>query len=103
MNEEYDNAPPPSRQEYLEARAAGLPNGDQLVDYIVNHTAVGGFLQALISNDLRETFGKADIINQKLVYDYLYFMYNYAPSACWGRPEAYGAWVAEEKQEADAE
>ena len=80
----------------------GLPNGDQLVAYIEDGCPVGGFLKALISNDLRGTYDAADIHNTQAVRDYVLFLYNHAPSACWGSPERYDAWLKFKQEERDA-
>lgn len=62
--------------------------------YIVEHCPVGDFLQAVLKNDLREAFMRADDVNFRAVGNYVRFLYNYAPSPCWGSPAAYEAWIA---------
>lgn len=52
----------------------------------------GHFLQALINNDLMATFTRADEVNQRSMKDWVTFLYNYAPSGCYGRPGAYDEW-----------
>ncbi len=63
--------------------------------YIENGESVGGFLSALLSNDLRETFSRADDTNQRAVLAYVQFLYNYAPSGCWGSRERFDKWQAQ--------
>lgn len=53
--------------------------------YIEYGIEPGDFLSALLSNDLRETFIRADDTNAYIVRDYVKFLYCYAPSECWGR------------------
>lgn len=65
---------------------------DGMLNYIENGYPVGSFLQALLSNNLKETFGCADDVNQRRVFDYVHFLYNYAPAQCWGSPEAVAYW-----------
>lgn len=61
--------------------------------YILNGIPPGSFLTAVISNDLREAFGRADDINAANMHGWVKFFYNYAPSGCWGSPEAYSSWL----------
>jgi len=63
------------------------------IDRYVNEGIIpGGFLSAVICNDLKETFGQADDINFHNVPAYVNYFYNYAPSACWGSKEKMFAW-----------
>ena len=55
----------------------------------------GSFLEAVIKNDLMHAFEKADSTNEHCMRDYVIFLYNYAPSDCFGSKEAYGAWKAQ--------
>lgn len=80
------------------ALAAGLPNAEDLVEYIEDHIPKGGFLRNLLSNNLRETYNAADDFNSYRVRDYVVFLYNHAPSICWGSPEAYEAWTARQPE-----
>jgi hypothetical protein len=63
-----------------------------VLGYIERGEPVGGFLTALLTNDLRRTFERADIINQEAVPVYVRFLYNYAPQGCWGSIERFDAW-----------
>jgi hypothetical protein len=67
---------------------------DGLVAYIINGRPVGDFLTAILSNDLKEACSRADNDNQKLLYDYVFFLYNSAPAQCWGGAERYARWIA---------
>jgi hypothetical protein len=62
--------------------------------YIDKGIPPGDFLTAVISNDLREACGRADDENRYLLWDYMVFFYNEAPSESWGSPEKMKAWVA---------
>jgi len=61
--------------------------------YIEEGCPVGSFLEAVISNDLREAFGRADDINQDSMFEIVKFFYSEAPSPCWGSPEKMRAWL----------
>lgn len=54
----------------------------------------GSFLTAVLSNDLMTALGKADDVNRHCLYDYGIYLYNYAPSRCYGSPEKIAAWAA---------
>jgi hypothetical protein len=64
-----------------------------LVQYIVAGRRVGHFLTAVLSNDLKEAAGRADGTNQHLLWEYVFFLYNYAPQECWGSEENYTRWI----------
>ena len=63
-----------------------------LARYICRGIPPGNFLSALLSNDLAETYKRADIVNRKHVSDYVKFLYNHAPAGCWGSEEQYDDW-----------
>jgi hypothetical protein len=62
--------------------------------YIESGVRTGDFLEALLSNDLRGTFERADALNVQCIKHYLVFLYNFAPSKCWGSPDRYKEWIA---------
>ena len=64
-----------------------------LREYLELGTPVGGFLEAVLSNDLREACGRADELNQYRLFDYIFFLHNYAPAGSWGSPKAYNNWL----------
>jgi hypothetical protein len=86
-----------NRQELAKlAIKKGIPEhcADSLAGYITrDYKNVGGFLTALLSNNLKATFAMADDKNIGLVYNYLKFLYNYAPAGCWGSMEKVENWI----------
>jgi len=50
------------------------------------------FLDALLSNDLKETFRTGDHINLAFLNAWLGFLVMKVPAACWGSPEKVKAW-----------
>jgi hypothetical protein len=68
--------------------------------YIDHGIEPGGFLTAVICNDLKEAVGRADAQNVRLLVDYVRFFYNDAPSPCWGSPETMRAWLRRFEPEA---
>jgi hypothetical protein len=61
--------------------------------YILQGVRPGGFMSALLSNDLRRTFERADENNQRAVLDYLKFLYNGAPAQAWGSEAKFEKWI----------
>ncbi len=61
--------------------------------YILEGVAPGGFLQGIITCDLRKVMWHADEQNQKALAAVYSFFYNRAPSRCWGSLEAMQDWV----------
>lgn len=62
--------------------------------YIENGIAPGHFLTAVLCNDLRGAIERGDDTNTAVLPNYIRFLYNYAPSECWGSPEKFKAWIA---------
>ncbi len=60
--------------------------------WINNGIAPGSFLTAVLCNDLKEAFGRADDINGPRVGDYIRFFYSDAPAGCWGSPAKFAEW-----------
>jgi len=55
--------------------------------YIEQGIPQGGFMTALLSNNLKETFARADERNRTYVADYVTFLYWSVPSNIWGSEE----------------
>lgn len=64
-----------------------------LQDYIAKGTPPDGFFKALLENDLRESFGRADIDNRNDLFEIVSWLWNYAPAMCWGNPQKVRDWV----------
>lgn len=79
----------------LQGRAYYIPGRmmDGIDLYVNEGVKPGGFLQAVICNDLKEAFGRADDENFHNIPAYINYFYNDAPAACWGSKEAMKAWV----------
>ena len=54
----------------------------------------GGFLTAVLQNDLVGAAMHADQINRYRLFEYADFLYNEAPRPAWGSVEATKAWAA---------
>jgi hypothetical protein len=62
-------------------------------DYVERHLEVGNFLTAVLCNDLVNAFGYADRENLAAMHDWVLWVWNDIPSACWGSPEKVRAWT----------
>ncbi len=65
---------------------------EPLYGHIEHGCPTGGFLRAVLSNDLKESFGRADEESRIVLFDIVMFLYNNAPAPCWGSPEEVKAW-----------
>lgn len=71
--------------------------------YIEDGVPVGSFLQAVICNDLTESFARADEINIARMFDIVLFFYNEAPLPCWRSKENMVAWTEAHKERREKE
>lgn len=78
---------------------AHLQNG--LIEYIAARCPVGGFLEAVLSNDLRGACRSADNVSRYHLWDLGSFLFNYAPADCWGSPEQVAAWLSDPEPPAE--
>jgi len=67
--------------------------------YLESKIPPGSFLTAVLSNDLREAFSKADEPNREALFDTVRFLYNNAPASAWGSPENVKAWMQGEQSD----
>lgn len=63
-----------------------------LARYLILGILPGGFLRAVLSNDLMEAAVMADDINRPRLFDFVLFLKSYAPKAAYGSPEAMHEW-----------
>jgi hypothetical protein len=74
-----------------------LPNRDNMEPglrrYFERGIQTGDFLHALLSNDLRRTFERADDTNTPLVRDLVRWLYKEAPARAWGSETAVRDWI----------
>lgn len=75
---------------------SGVPRSlhEGLVEYIVARRPMGGFLNAIVQNDLVEACRHADLENHARIYRVVYFLINFATAECWGSPAKVEAWLA---------
>ena len=61
--------------------------------YVKYHIPTGGFLKAVLTNDLMEAIHRADSFNLAALVDIVKYLYNDFPGNCWGSPEKYKEWT----------
>jgi len=85
------------RDSVYEFRGCYIPRRmmEGLRRYIEGHCPVGDFLTAVLENNLSEAVGRADDENASNLAAYIGYLYNEAPSQCWGSPEKVSAWLSE--------
>lgn len=66
---------------------------EALQRYVDHHIPTGGFLEAVITNNLREAVGRADENNMRALPEIVAYLYNEAPVGCWGTPQAFESWI----------
>ncbi len=64
-----------------------------LYDYVNNRQQTGGFLAAVLSNDLFTAIGKADSESLAAIREIVVFIHMEVPSHCYGSEHAVCAWV----------
>jgi hypothetical protein len=67
--------------------------GSAIDRYINDHLPPGGFLSAVICNDLKEAVSHADDFNMRNIPAIVAYFYNNAPGNCWGSKERMEAWL----------
>lgn len=81
--------------EYEESRYDRLPEHmrEPARAYVEEHQPVGGFLRAVLENDLVNAFGRADPDNRAAMADWATWLWNDIPQACWGDAKKVDAWL----------
>ncbi len=70
-----------------------LPLKHQLDAYVNNLHPVGSFLYAILTNDLKNAFARADSRNLPYIHTYVKYVYNQMPTRCRGSEEAVKNWL----------
>jgi len=61
--------------------------------YVEERVPTGGFLRAVLSNDLMGAMSKADLHNQQALPAICKYIYNRVPSGCWGSENIVNDWL----------
>ena len=68
-------------------------------NYVFCGVEGGSFLNAILTNNLIETFSYADQNNLTSINQWVRFLYNCVPSPCWGSVEKVNRWMQERSKE----
>ena len=66
-----------------------------LKNYVQDRVPPGGFLYAVLTNNMTQAFGRADTDNAAALQDIVRWLYNEPTALCWGMPEKVAAWLDE--------
>lgn len=66
---------------------------DTINNYVKHGLPPGGFVLAVLMNNLMEAFGRADFENRLSLYQICQYVYNDIPSDCHGSPEQVADWM----------
>lgn len=82
------------------ARTPGVPSHIRggLIRFVDHGILPGGFLQAVLSNDLREACARADDENRPRLFEIVRWLHWEAPATSWGSREAMHAWAAKHQE-----
>ncbi len=80
---------------HARAIVAGVPENliGGFIRYIINGIPPGDFLQAVLSNDLNESLGRADMQSRACIFQITSFVHNDVPSIAWGDRATVIAWI----------
>ncbi len=67
---------------------------DGLDNYVQHRIPPGGFLRAVLENNLREAFARADKHNRVAMFDIVCYCHWEIPGDCGGSPERVKAWLS---------
>jgi hypothetical protein len=76
---------------------------ESLDRYVEHGIPTGGFLKAVLCNDLFGAVGRADHINIRNLQNICGYVYNEIPSTCWGSTEKVRAWFESKTAERQKE
>lgn len=75
----------------------------ETIDRFVEHgIPPGGFIYAVLTNNLKESFMRADTHNREYLFDIVSYCYNEIPAAAWGSVEKYNEWGNEVRKQSKA-
>jgi hypothetical protein len=72
---------------------------EQLQAYMIDRREPGDFVVAVLANDLKDAFGRADESNTRAMAAIVSFVYNHMPVHCQGSREKVKQWLADRPPE----
>ena len=76
-----------------------LDTRESIDAYVSEGLETGGFLRAVLENNLMEAMGRADAHNLEALPHICAYVYNEIPSACHGAPSIVRAWLERKAKE----
>lgn len=70
-----------------------------LDDYVNRGWQPGGFITAVLENNLMEALGRADFYNRESIFEICSYVYNELPLNSWGSREKVSAWLKSFRKE----
>lgn len=65
-----------------------------MVRYIEDHVKPPRFLHAVLCNNLLNACANADDLDRRLLFDYVRWLYNFAPTEAYGEKAKVDAWIS---------
>jgi hypothetical protein len=72
-----------------------------LLRYVERGVPTGGFLRAVLENNLTNSFGRADAENCEALFHICAYVYNELPYECHGSPERVAEWLLKKQTEGE--
>ena len=66
---------------------------ESINNYVEHRLEPGGFVTAVLMNDLKGAMGRADIENRHSLFEIVSYVYNEIPSSCQGSSEKVREWL----------
>ena len=66
---------------------------DAITRYVMDGIHPGSFLKAILTNDLKEAYIRADDINRKRIEDWAFFVIWEVPESCQGSELHFNTWM----------
>ncbi len=76
---------------------------ESLQRYVDEGCPTGGFLLAVLENNLCEAFGRADENNLCAMFEIVSYIYNNLPGSCWGSKTKVNTWLETKAKEKEVE
>ena len=70
--------------------------------YVQKRVRPGGFVQAVLENNLMGAFNSADDENREALFDIVCYIWNKIPAKCCGSPERVKDWLADKQEPKDS-
>ena len=74
---------------------------NSLEDYVNNRIPTGGFLYAVLTNNLMEACIRADDRNKRQIPEIVGYIYNNLPIICYGSPKKVEKWLNRTEMDED--